>query len=382
MKIAFVADSHFDSHSRFAECVRLHDWIAEDARAQGVTLVCHAGDVFERKSNAEERAAVADWIAKVTSFAAVMIVRGNHDGPGCLPLFERLESDWPIWVEEGAGLHRLDGAAVAAVAWPSLATLGAASGASGAALEQTAHAALCDVLRGLGAELADVEPDLPRILLMHAMVDGSVTSHGQPLIGAELHVGLDDLALAGCDFIAIGHIHKGQEWTVGGVPVVYPGSPRRTSFGESEPKGYVIATFEGRQLVGWERREVPATPMVDVEATWKLGDLFLDRGSSDETPVIAGAEVRVRYAVTSDAREAAKAAAEEWRADLLARGAVSAKFEERVLAETRARQPEIAAATTLPAKLDALWAAKGVEPDAERRGRLMSKLAAVQETGR
>src|SRR3972149_2271674 len=47
---------------------------------------------------------------------------------------------------------------------------------------------LRDVLRGLGERLA--AHDGPRVLLAHAMVDGSRTSAGQPLVGLELSISL------------------------------------------------------------------------------------------------------------------------------------------------------------------------------------------------
>ena len=55
MQVAILADSHFDEHSRFAECVRVHDWIADDIAARDVDLVLHAGDLYYRKSSPPER---------------------------------------------------------------------------------------------------------------------------------------------------------------------------------------------------------------------------------------------------------------------------------------------------------------------------------------
>ena len=50
MRIAIVADSRFDEHSRFRECIPTPDWIADDApRPRRLAMVIHAGDVFERK---------------------------------------------------------------------------------------------------------------------------------------------------------------------------------------------------------------------------------------------------------------------------------------------------------------------------------------------
>ena len=87
MRIAIVADSHFDEHSRFDECIRLHTWIADDARARGVDVVLHAGDVFERKSTPAERNAFAAWVTLIASFAPIVIVRGTTTRFGDLQIF-------------------------------------------------------------------------------------------------------------------------------------------------------------------------------------------------------------------------------------------------------------------------------------------------------
>ena len=67
------------------------------------------------------------------------------------------------------------------------------------------------------------------------------------------------------------------------------------------------------------------------------------------------------------------------RDDLLARGALSVKTEERVVATVRARNPEVAAAKTLDEKLGALWRSRRTEPEPERAQRLLSKVLQVEE---
>ncbi len=374
MKVAIIADSHFDATSRFDECVRLHDWIADDIAARDVDLVLHAGDVYERQSTPRERAAVADWVQRVTALAPMVIVRGNHDAVGDLALLERLETREVLHVVEDARVIPVGGALVACLAWPRKAELAAAGADAGDALRA--------VLRGLGAELA--EHPGPRILLAHAMVTGSVTSTGQPLVGHDLELGLADLGLARADLYALGHIHRGQSWTWDGAPVVYPGSPRRTAFGETEAKGYVVATFDGHRCTT-EFVEVPATPMVHLETEWAPehvglpGDVVVPAGFCDDLDEpTRGAEVRLRYHVAPDRRDAARAAAEQWRARALADGAVSVKVEEVVEAEVRARAPEVAAAPTLDEKLAALWAARGIQLDDVRRARVLEHLHSIE----
>jgi exonuclease SbcD len=244
------------------------------------------------------------------------------------------------------------------------------------------------VLRAFGAHLAEHRG--PRVLLAHAMVIGSRVSTGQPLVGCDFEIGVEDLALAGADAVALGHIHMPQAWGqaeselvahVGPAPVIYPGSPRRTAFGEVEEKGYVIVSLasgprdeRGRVATGWERIATPCTPMVLAEGEYEsAAGIRLDHGF-----VVSGAEVRLRYQVAADQRDAARAAAETLRADMLDRGAVDVKLEEVVIATSSARAPEVARARTVAEKLRAMWRARGDEPEPDRAERLLAHVGEIE----
>jgi exonuclease SbcD len=375
MRIAVVADSHYFELSRFEECIRLHNWIAQDARARGCSRWLHAGDVYERKSTPRERDAVASWVQEMTECVGPgVIVRGNHDAIDDLPLLQRLETKrQEVVVVEGAQVVDFDDVAIACLAWPQRGRLAALlPDRSKEEVEQAAGEALRAVLRGLGDQLAACDEGVPRLFLAHAMVRGSITSTGQPLVGCDFELGLEDLALCrGADAYLLGHIHKGQSWEINGAPVIYPGSPRRTAFGELEAKGYVVLDCDGHG-VRWEFVEAPATKMVQLEGRFEHG--VLERDDAD----VQGAEVRLRYTVAPDEREAARATAEGARDMLISvEGAVSVKVEEVVESSTRSRTPEVARAVTLTDKLEALWTARGFEPG-DRRNALIGKVLAVE----
>lgn len=367
--VAVIADSHFCEDSRFQECIDLHDWIIRDLAKRNVDLIIHTGDVFDRKSTPAERIAVANFLRGVAEIAPVLIVRGNHDALGDLAIYRSLRTRHAITVEEAAGVHVIRGIAVAAVAWPRKANLLASASGGHEETEQAAGDAMRNVLRGLGTQLE--EHDGPRVLAMHAMVRGSVTSVGQPLVGCDLELGLDDLALAGAQIVALGHIHKSQSWEHGDLPIVYPGSPRRTSFGEVEEKGYVLIEADGDGTALWEPIVVPATPMLLGEDEWD-GERWLV-GWHGLTDTVSAAEIRLRYSVAGDHRDSAKRAVAEVREDLLRRGASMVKVEERVVATVRARVPEITQAKTLDEKLRALWASRRDVPEPPRADRLLTR---------
>jgi len=399
MHVALIGDSHFDASpgGRFEECVRVHDWIAEDLAQQGVDLVLHSGDVFERKSTPEERNAVRAWVAKVAEIAPMVIVRGNHDAPHDLDIFGHLQTSRRVIVEERCGVHEIGGCIVGCLAWPTKASvLAMAREASKEQAEQLAGEALRNVVLGLGARMFELDHvDRPRILLSHAMVRGSRVSTGQPLVGCDLEVGLEDLRLADANAYALGHIHCGQSWCPDGSReansldglAVYPGSPRRTAYGELEEKRYVLLDFgtDGTlQDVGFV--PTPCAPMVLLEDEW----VELDSGgrctwsvqyphtAALELAKLQGAEVRFRYTVEASQREVAKVAAEEAKVRMLAAGAVDVKVEERLRPATKAKAPEVARATTLEAKLRAAWEARDQVPEEPVATRLLGKAADLE----
>lgn len=393
-RIAVVADSHFCEDSRFEECCRVHDWIAKDVADRGVDVIIHTGDVYDRKSTPTERTTVAGWVQSLADTAPVLVVRGNHDALRDLEVLARLERRHPIIVEERAGVHVLGGVAIAAVAWPRkaelLSRLGNVDQEQG---EQAAGEALRALLRGLSVEL-DAHPG-PRVLAMHAMVRGSMTSTGQPLVGCDLELGLEDLALLRAHAYLLGHIHKGQAWEIEGAPCVYPGSPRRTAFGELETKGYVLVDVEFDPVFGvaseveWKLIETPCAPMVLLKAEWvdehvclpgdavAPADLY---GIGDgDVAACAGAEVRLRYMVEADRRDAARGRAAELKHRLMGAGAVSVKLEEEVIPTTRARVPELTQAATLEEKLRLLWSSRAEVITDERAARLTGKLVQLEQ---
>jgi hypothetical protein len=128
--------------------------------------------------------------------------------------------------------------------------------------------------------------------------------------------------------------------------------------------------------------------MVHIEAEWcpehvgLPGDRIVPAGFAAYDPEdldqnLSGAEVRFRWLVEPEHRQAARAAAERWRCEAFGAGAITVKLEEVVMAETRARAPEVAAAPTLREKLRALWASRG-EQASDRLLSMVGELEAVQ----
>lgn len=369
MRLLASGDNHWRKGLRFTECRAVHAFMVEQARELHVDVFVDSGDVFDEGSTPEEREAVADWMKAMTDVCPMVLSKGNHDRPLDIALFRRLQTKHPIIVEEGAGVHYVAGAAIAAMAWPERAHLLAALGSSGAA-DTGMREALQAVLRGLGQQLE--QHDGPRILLGHFMVDGSVSSTGQPLLGMPINVGLSDLSLARAHLTVMGHIHMAQRFELETGPAFYTGSPFRTDFGQLEKKTILFAEFDGQRLVETREIETPCAPMLHFESTFSGRGFDALRGCADIRHAV-GAEIRWRYQVAAEERDAARAAASEWRDSWLLAGAVSVKVEEQVITTKRARAPEVARAVSIGDKLDAHWASIGFDPTAEHREALITR---------
>jgi len=379
VRVLATGDHHFHEHTRFSECVAVHEWMIDVARSEGVDLCLSGGDVYESASTPREREAVAEWLTRMAEVCPVVIARGNHDRKLDVELMRRLRTKHPVIVEDRAAVHNVAGASVGVVAWPNVSSLAAMLGRPlpATAVDDAARAALRSVLLGLSQQWGDG----PRILLGHFMVDGSMVSTGQPLLGMPLNVGLYDLSSAGAQIGFMSHIHMAQDfWSQDETLFRYTGSPFRTDFGQLEGKSVTVATLENG-LFDYEAIPTPCAPMIHLDAVWEGPDRAFcrDLPTGIGSGLERGAEIRFRYSVEADQRDAAKAAAAKVTEKLKADGAVAVKVEECVRPTTRARAPEIVTATSLVAKLAALRASRGQELTEARVAALNAKTLQVEE---
>lgn len=377
MKILASGDDHFGDHERRSDCIRVHEFMVEVAEREAVDVFVSPGDMIDLPTSTPQvRRDVADFVQAMADVCPFLHAHGNHGNPRDMDLMRRLHTRFPVIVEHGAGVHRVAGAAIALMAWPERARLAAMyREACSAELDVAASDALRNVIRGLGYQMAT--HDGPRLLAGHFQVDGSKTSVGQPLIGHSMSVGLDDLALANVPLVLMSHLHLPQAWTHQGTEIVFCGSSFRTTYGETEEKSIVLAEYDGPRLVGWERIPTPCTPMELLEDEWDPSR----GGWTNAKPWgdIRGAEVRFRYRVSSDQREAAKLQAEALKINALnLYGALAFKIEEVVIATGKARAIEVSRANTTGEKLLALWKARGSTPAEPRAAELLNMASELE----
>lgn len=161
---------------------------------------------------------------------------------------------------------------------------------------------LSDRLRvALEGEIRQLDPDLPTVLLAHAMIDTAMFGAERFLaVGKGFTLPMAMLARPCFDYVALGHVHRHQVLCEQ-PPVVYPGSIERVDFSEEkEDKGYVLVELE-RQSTRFEFCPLPVRSFRTLE---------LDLTKSDhpaatllhalQPAVIQDAVVRLIYYLRAD----------------------------------------------------------------------------------
>lgn len=205
--------------------------LVDCALEEKVDAVVLAGDVFdERERPLAAHLHVFSELERLAAQIPVFVVHGNHDplGPG---------QRWPT------GVH------VFGAAWSEVPLLGA-------------HGEVKARVQGVSFPTRDVFENLalkfkrqgaePTIGVLHANVGGDV-GHA-PYAPCTL----DDLALAGLDYWALGHVHGGRSWVLpDGAMVAYPGNLQARHAKELGPKGALLVEIDLHSAPRVSTRFVP-----------------------------------------------------------------------------------------------------------------------------
>lgn len=382
--VANIADSHVDSRNRWDETLRIDDHIVNELARVRPSLITHSGDLTNRETGIPERQHLTQHVTALAEIAPLIIIKGNHDRFGDLEFLASLRTKHRVIVEQQARVHRVGGFAVAAVAWPDKANLLASipTNTSKEESDRLAAEALYQILTNLGNQLQEF-PE-PKILLIHAMVRGSLIGQDQPLIGVPMDVPIETLAQVHANFGVLGHIHLRQCFHYAGVDYVFPGSTHPTNFGEVETKGIVFAEFQDGKYLGYRYHDLPATQLLLIEATFDPTASFpfifnnaVTREHLDQ--IVPGTEVRLRYVVAHEYRDVAKRAAQELKAAWESAGAVNVKPEPKQAESTSARLPEIATVRGVREKLSLYWKHLQNEPEPSRATRLLDYASELEQ---
>lgn len=359
-----IGDAHLGPGPRLADKLGAIDqiiiWVDRLADEGRLAAILWPGDLFHARSTIEDRNLLAPRLQRLAQRAPVVLVDGNHDAPGDLEILSRLHAYYPIHVVSQPKVLRIECptgaiAAIACLPYPHRAGL-VSAGVEHDDLGQVARQLLDPVFIEFADELRDAESEghIP-LFIGHVNVGGSKASTGQPQIGRELELDPALLARLGPVYRGLNHIHRHQE--IAGA--VYAGSICRMDFGENEAKGFVIATADTIKRVDaidwfWQfvPLEVPAQLLVEGRLTregFVIDSLDGNAAVEEEIPLWAGSDIRCRYHYKKSETGALDIA------HIMAEfaGCRSLKLDPIAELEHSVRAPEIAAAITLDAKVEA-----------------------------
>ncbi|WP_052050118.1 exonuclease subunit SbcD [Leptolyngbya sp. KIOST-1] len=222
------------------------------ALAEPVDLVLFGGDAFPDATPPPlVQQALAGQFCRLSAagIPAVLLV-GNHDqhaqglGGASLSIYRTLGVPEMV-VGDRLETHAIDtrGGPVQVVTlpWLTKSTLLTRPETEGLSMSQV-NELLLDRLRvALEGEIRRLDPEIPAILLAHAMVD--TASYGAERFlatGRGFTIPMAMLARPCFDYIALGHVHRHQVLCEQPL-MIYPGSIERVDFSEeSEDKGYLL----------------------------------------------------------------------------------------------------------------------------------------------
>jgi len=263
MRILHTSDWHvgkrLERHDRIDEYGAAVDEVVAIADAEGVDLVLHSGDLFDRPLPPVEALRLGlEGLVRLADGGRrpVIIVAGNHDAPEFFETLAPFLAPFGIHLvgrikppDEGAVVTVDTAAGTAHVA--CLPFLRAAQVVDFMARADQWYGTYADRIRRITETYATAlgqaaKPGDVTALVAHFMVGGVKVATGAPRGERDLHIGEAYAATTGAvpttlDYVAMGHIHAPQPVPGSQVPAEYAGSLLQLDFGEAgEEKRVVI----------------------------------------------------------------------------------------------------------------------------------------------
>jgi exonuclease SbcD len=260
VRILHTSDWHVGKRlgrfDRADEVAAVIDEVVEIADAEGVDLVVHSGDLFDRASPPVDaiRLALTGLVRLADGGRRpVVVVAGNHDSGD---LFEVLA---PYLA--GFGVHLVgrirapeDGGVITLETPGGTARIGcfpflkAAQAVDFMERAEGWYRKYADRVRRISETYAaaiTAGDDAVGLLVGHFMVGGVTVRRGVPRGERELHMGeayaaTADAVPTSLDYVALGHIHAPQPVPGSGVPAEYAGSLLQLDFGEAGEQKRVV----------------------------------------------------------------------------------------------------------------------------------------------
>jgi DNA repair protein SbcD/Mre11 len=280
MKIIHFADLHLGVEtyghvnpetglsSRLEDFLDALDRLVDYAIDKQIDLVLFCGDAYKsREPSQTQQREFAKRIKRLTAGGIpLFLLTGNHDLPNALgratttEIFETLTVPG-VYVANKPGIYRVKTHSgdlqVAALPWvrrSALLSKEPVSGGRNLDFNQI-NERLQQILTGIILDqVSKLDPTLPAVLAAHVWVmNATLGSEKSMSIGQEHMLLLSSVASPAFDYVALGHIHKGQVLNET-PPVTYCGSLERLDFGdENDEKGFYLIDIENEAPAGKRR---------------------------------------------------------------------------------------------------------------------------------
>jgi DNA repair protein SbcD/Mre11 len=275
MKIIHFADLHLGVEtyghlnpetglsSRLQDYLNVLDQVIDFALQEKVDLVLFCGDAYKtREPTQTQQREFAKRIKRLSEGGVpLFMVIGNHDLPNALgrataiEIFDTLAVP-DVCVANKPGIHRVKTRSgeiqIAALPWVRRSALLSREDTRNLDFNQI-NEKLQQILTGIISEQASqIDPAVPSILAAHVWVlNARIGTEKSMSIGQEHMLLLGSVANPVFDYVALGHIHKGQVLNEC-PPTIYSGSLERLDFGdEGDEKGfYLIEIAHGQPSSG------------------------------------------------------------------------------------------------------------------------------------
>lgn len=260
-----TVDAQTGLHGRLIDFSRTLNQIVDYAIERSVDVVVFAGDAYKRNSPSptEQREYIKPFLRLAEAGIPTVMISGNHDIPvmhgkaSSIDIFRTLRPGmFYVYVNQptiGNTPPPVIETRHGAIAFCCLPYISPSFLLNASQFRNLKGENLRDAYEDffnqvITAMAQSVPEEIPRVLVAHLTVKGSLAGgyRGVSIASDTVEVLPANLAYAGYDYVALGHIHQHQDLSPRPeVPVVYSGSPDRIDFGErDEEKGFVIAQVE------------------------------------------------------------------------------------------------------------------------------------------
>ena len=263
LRIIHSADWHYNDrdHDEIEKCV---DFMITKAMEGKPDLFVISGDITDSqnlKLDSRSAKTICRQFSEMADIAPVVNIIGtpSHDGKSS-EILRYVKGTFPIHVSEkpeqiyliqGGGLVDSSGladvnaaqvkAVITQIPTPTKQYFQADSGIN------VGDKAISNAMTAIfgAAGITAKEHPCPHIINGHFQVGGAYISETQQLVGRDIEISSDQLAMAEADVICMGHIHKVQRIREN---IFYSGSIHRKTFGETEDKGFYIHEISSGNL--------------------------------------------------------------------------------------------------------------------------------------